>query len=76
MNKTSVLLVDDDHDFREFVATLLRARAYTVDAVERGDQLLARLTSGAALPSVILMDVLLPDSDGIELIGQDEKNRN
>ncbi len=73
MNKTSVLLVDDDHDFREFVATLLRARSYTVDAVERGDQLLARLTSGAALPSVILMDVLLPDSDGIELIGQMKK---
>ena len=73
MNKTSVLLVDDDHDFREFVATLLRARSYTVDAVERGDQLLARLTSGAALPSVILMDVLLPDSDGIELIGKMKK---
>jgi two-component system response regulator AtoC len=38
--------------------------------VECGDQLLARLTSGAALPSVILMDVLLPDSDGLELIGK------
>src|SRR5205809_2041671 len=73
MHRTSVLLVDDDHAFREYVATLLRGRDFNVDAVECGAQLLPYLTSGAALPSVIVMDVLLPDSDGLELIGRMQK---
>jgi two-component system response regulator AtoC len=69
MIKPSVLVVDDDQSFRTYVTLLLRARGYAVDALENGDQLIARLTSGET-PSVILLDVLLPDSDGIEVIGR------
>src|SRR6267142_401208 len=69
MIKPSVLIVDDDQSFRTYVALLLRAREYPVEALESGDQLIARLKSGE-IPSVILLDVLLPDSDGIEVIGK------
>ncbi|OLE17856.1 MAG: hypothetical protein AUI36_36205 [Cyanobacteria bacterium 13_1_40CM_2_61_4] len=65
--KPSVLIVDDDQSFRTYVTLLLRGREYPVEALENGDQLIARLKS-AEIPSVILLDVLLPDSDGIEVI--------
>jgi len=61
--------VDDDQSFRTYVTLLLRGREYPVEALENGDQLIARLKS-AEIPSVILLDVLLPDSDGIEVIGK------
>jgi len=67
--KPSVLIVDDDQSFRTYVTLLLRGREYPVEALENGDQLIARLKS-AEIPSVILLDVLLPDSDGIEVIGK------
>jgi len=67
--KPSVLIVDDDQSFRTYVTLLLRGREYPVEALENGDQLIARLKS-AKIPSVILLDVLLPDSDGIEVIGK------
>jgi two-component system response regulator AtoC len=67
MIKPSVLLVDDDETFRTYITHLLRGRDYPVDAVASGDQLMTRLVSGQ-IPSAILLDVLLPDSDGIEVM--------
>src|SRR5579884_1962039 len=69
MSKTSVLVVDDDESFRTYAALMLGGRGYAVEALESGNQLMARLSSGE-LPSVILLDVLLPDGDGIEVIGK------
>jgi len=68
MNTQSVLLVDDDRSFRDYVTTLLHSKGHSVDAVEDGHQLIARLLSGQPLPSVILLDVLLPDNDGIQVM--------
>jgi DNA-binding NtrC family response regulator len=69
MIKPSVLVVDDDDSFRTYVTLMLQARGYAVEALESGNQLIARLSSGE-LPSVILLDVLLPDGDGTEVIGK------
>ena len=69
MSKPSVFVVDDDQSFREYVTLMLQGRGYAVEALESGNQLIARLSSGE-LPSVILLDVLLPDGDGIEVIGK------
>ena len=67
MPKPLVLLVDDDKSFRAYVTLLLEDRGYAAEAVESGNRLLARLASGEK-PSVILLDVLLKDSDGIEVM--------
>jgi two-component system, NtrC family, response regulator AtoC len=67
MIKPSVLVVDDDEAFRTYITDLLRGKDYSVDAVASGDELMTRLVSGQ-IPSAILLDVLLPDRDGIEVI--------
>ena len=65
----SVLVVDDDRVFRSYIAEALRSKGYLVDTVESGSQLLSRLKTGLP-PAVILLDVHMPESDGIELIAR------
>jgi DNA-binding NtrC family response regulator len=67
MLKGSVLVVGDDQSFRTYITSLLCSRGYEGEALATGDQLIGRLSSGVQ-PSVILLDMLLPDGDGIEVI--------
>jgi len=69
MMKPSVYVVDDDADFRSYLSTMLAAGGYEVVGIETGNDLLRRLTP-PDMPSVILLDVLLPDSDGIEIMAK------
>ena len=60
-------LVDDDPAFTEFLQTLLQTRGYAVDVYQTGAALLEQLEAGVA-PNLILLDVLMPDLDGIETL--------
>lgn len=60
-------IVDDDPGFTEYLDTLLRMQGYDVDVFHSGTALLEGLRSGPA-PNVILLDVLMPDVDGIETL--------
>jgi DNA-binding NarL/FixJ family response regulator len=62
----SVLVVDDDAEFRELARRLLVASGMTV--VGEADSVAAALEAAARLePSAVLVDVELPDGDGIKL---------
>jgi two-component system response regulator AtoC len=67
MNKTSIAIIDDDPAFRMFLSHSLTTLGYEVDALPDGDQFLARLKVGK-VPSLILLDVVLPGEDGIRVI--------
>ncbi len=67
MNKASILIVDDDPSFRMFLSHSLSSNGYAVDAVPDGNQLISRLKAGE-IPSLILLDVVLPGDDGIQVI--------
>jgi CheY-like chemotaxis protein len=62
----SVLVVDDDPEFRKLARRLLAGRGLTVvgeaDSVAAGRAATTRLE-----PSAILLDVELPDGDGVTL---------
>ncbi len=60
-------IVDDDRDFTEFLATLLRSQSYDVDVYNSGTELLEALNRGQA-PQVILLDVLMPNMDGLDTL--------
>lgn len=60
-----VLIVDDDPVMRRLMAAALRDQGCSVDWVESGLRAIDRAM--ADLPDLILLDVLLPDIDGIEV---------
>jgi two-component system response regulator AtoC len=62
-----VLVVDDAEGIRGYVANLLELRGFEVDSAEDGRSALSLLESGAA-PDVVLLDVMLPGIDGIEVL--------
>lgn len=63
---TRVLVVDDEAGIREVLRGYLEASAYEV--LEAGDGATALDLASHAAPAVILLDLGLPDRDGLELI--------
>lgn len=61
-----ILIVDDHHDTRELVETVLKMAGATVDSAGSVTQALERLE--AARPDVLLSDIAMPDADGYTLI--------
>ena len=66
MPSLTALVVDDDADFRASLALLVRAEG--VEVREAGSLAAARDVLGRWRPDVVLVDLGLPDGDGIELL--------
>lgn len=62
MTSLRVLIVDDDADFRQSLAELLRGDGHDVRCVRDGGQALAE--AGAWLPDVVLLDIFMPGHSG------------
>jgi hypothetical protein len=66
MNDTDhVLIVDDDHGIRELLATYLEKEGMRTSAAANGRQMRAALE--AAVPDLIVLDLMLPGEDGLAL---------
>lgn len=63
-----VLLVDDDPDIGLALADYLRNEGFEVDVVETGNAAIQKGTTQSY--DVVLLDVGLPDRDGIEVLGE------
>jgi CheY-like chemotaxis protein len=61
----AILVVDDDEDIRQTLATLLEAEGYDVNLAIDGADALRALADGP-LPDVILLDLAMPRVDGRE----------
>ena len=61
---STILIIEDYSDTRELLATLLRNHGYSV--VEAEDGIEGILKAGWLYPDLILMDLSLPEMDGIE----------
>ena len=65
-NQCKVLIVEDDPAVRNLVSTALGSRGYQHQGVSTGIAALAVISSDA--PDVLLLDLGLPDMDGVEII--------
>jgi len=65
--KGPVLLVEDDFVLRTSLAELLMSEGYEVDCAAHGIEALNRLTQSRRKPAVIVLDIMMPYLDGIEL---------
>jgi len=65
----AVLVVEDEHAVRRLVARTLRSRGYRVLEAADADQALGLLDAGEA-PELLITDVVLPGTSGVELAHQ------
>jgi DNA-binding NtrC family response regulator len=66
MPKGSILVIDDEAEIREGLELLLTSEDYAVTLAETGEAGLARL--GERPFDLVLLDVSLPDRNGVELL--------
>src|SRR6202453_1513301 len=64
-NGPRVLVVDDEPSIVDAVATSLRYEGFTVDEAITGRKALAQAQSDP--PDLVILDVMLPDLDGLEV---------
>jgi CheY-like chemotaxis protein len=62
-----VLVIDDDPLFREIAREMLLQAGHTVTLIEDGALVAARV-DGDARPDLAVVDMLMPERDGIETI--------
>ena len=65
--RLSILVVDDAEGIRTYLKNLLSLKGYEVLLAEDGLAALEILRDGAA-PDVIILDIMMPGMDGIELL--------
>ncbi len=68
MNKTLVLVVEDDVPIRNLITTTLKTNEYKYMAAKNGNE--AILMASTHNPDIILLDLGLPDIDGVDIIRQ------
>lgn len=64
--QANILVVEDDHSVRNLVSTTLQTHGYQFDAMINGESALLAMTSHHY--DIILLDLGLPDQDGIDII--------
>ncbi|MCC6554514.1 MAG: response regulator [Polyangiaceae bacterium] len=73
-----VMLVEDDAATREMMEAMLRKAGVSVISAENGRAALDLLCTGATTPDAVIVDLMMPEMDGFELIEEvrlDERRR-
>lgn len=66
MNKLRILIVEDDTPICNLISTTLKAHDYKYITAENGEN--AVIQASTHNPDIILLDLGLPDTDGVEII--------
>ena len=66
MSKRHILVVDDEPDIRNLVQEILEDEGFSVSVAENAT--IARQSITKTRPDLILLDIWMPDIDGITLL--------
>ncbi|MDO8495625.1 MAG: response regulator [bacterium] len=72
--KLSILLVDDDKDLRDIMATKLKAAGYVVFEAENGEDGLAKAME--LMPDLLILDINMPKLNGMEMFSKLKADTN
>ncbi|HXJ16841.1 MAG TPA: sigma-54 dependent transcriptional regulator [Candidatus Polarisedimenticolia bacterium] len=68
-NKEKIMVVDDEPSIRKYLQTLLEVDGFEVETLASGKEALQRVGEGER-PDFVILDVLMPEMDGLETLGQ------
>lgn len=71
-NKASILVVDDIYDNCFLLQSFLESEGYEVDTAESGTEAIAKI--GMNLPTLVLLDVMMPEMNGYEVVENIRQN--
>jgi two-component system, NtrC family, nitrogen regulation response regulator NtrX len=66
MNASKILVVDDESDIRRLLQEILTEEGYEVEVAADAEQ--ARAARARQTPDLVLLDIWMPDTDGITLL--------
>jgi CheY-like chemotaxis protein len=69
-----ILLADDDQDFLEILSTKLKDQGFNIETAKNGKETLEKLQH--IKPDLIILDVMMPEMDGIDTAIELAKNFN
>jgi two-component system response regulator AtoC len=74
MKNVSILIADDDPSLRSFLARFLISKGYITTAAASGDEAIAQM-KGQPTPDLVLLDVMMPGTDGLDVLAHMKKLR-
>lgn len=74
MSQSHILIVDDEPDIRNLISEILTDEGYQVSTAEGGQDANQQLQNIS--PDLVLLDIWMPDVDGISLLKDWNKNDN
>jgi two-component system phosphate regulon response regulator PhoB len=74
MEKTKILVVEDEAPIQELLQFNLERKKYQVKVVDSGEEALS--VAAQFQPALILLDIMLPGADGLEVCKQLKANSN
>ncbi len=69
----TIFIVEDDINIREIERYALKNSGYEVEEFESGAELFERMKQ--VVPSLILLDIMLPNEDGLDILGKLRTNK-
>ena len=74
MSTARILVVDDEADIRDLVREILTEEGYAVDVAANAAE--ARAACAREAPDLVLLDIWMPDTDGISLLREWQQSQS